>query len=192
MGETIRVHDRTSGAYGTTDCRSVNLEGTKIDIWNSDSKTSTMPNQVPTLELNTYKYGLMEEIAAMSGDKETLTEDDFLEFRTKYESDSNFKSNIDKKYNVTGVISGENGVTTIGFKYHGDVTEFKIDFETKAEKAAKDEKIRVAQEAQNKEKVEEETQKNPEKDDSRKENTTGWKDVWNGIKAFLYDRWLRH
>lgn len=186
--DSIRLH-RSSSSQIDKDKPENNLmvKGTKIEILNGKSHVNSRTYGTPTADLREDSWALMNAIAGMTKEKDetqlTLTEKDFEAFKAKYETDKNFKAQIKKEYNVSNITFEENGVTNVDFSDKSGSPDFKIDFETKAEKAEKEAKAKAEAEA----KANQNTS-NPGTTNTQAQEGP----LWDAFKAWLAHRWLCH
>lgn len=141
---TITIHNSSQnynkGLFKTKVNQNIKITGNGVDTSVINGQVKNKGNN-KTMELSSRKYDLMEYIAGLDGDKGTLTEEDFIKFNTKYKNDKDFRNQVNKKYNVTGVRQdAAAGVTTINFQgldleYNKVNSSLKVDFETIAERA---------------------------------------------------------
>jgi len=193
--ETIKLH--RSASFDTekdSPKNNLNVNGNRIEIWNGNKYENSKGYGTETVNLREDSFNLMNEIAGLTkedGEKEiTLTEKDFEAFKNKYENDKNFRNEINKKYNLAGIDSNKEGMYYMDFKDSSGSPDFKIDFQTKEEKAAIDAENKAKKDAEVKAQAEKEAKEKAEKEAWIKENTTGWKGVWNFMKVAFEDLML--
>ena len=187
--DSIRLHRSASNQIDKGNPENnLMVKGTKIEIWNGKSHVDSEIYGTPTVDLREDSWALMNAIAGMTKEKDEtkpiLTEQDFEAFKAKYETDKNFKAQINKAYNVSNITFGENGVTNVDFLDKSGSPDFKIDFETKAEKDKAEADAKIKADVAAKQKAENAAKEQARKDSIRDSRTVAdllWDAICNRL-----------